>query len=222
MNGKLIFMVEDEKKVLEFNGFLLEQQGFRVETAMTLADAWTFLGNQTPDAIILDRGMPDGDGVSFLQKLRQTSKIPVLLLTGYGEGTDIMFGYDSGCDDYVTKPYDFGVLLAKLKRLLQNAERIPDMITRGLLQLDVVSMQAFLNSKDLLLTQKEFSLLLIFVQNEDEIVSMDYLYEKVWKAPMTGDKNTVQVTVSKLRKKLESTGYDITTLRRQGYVFEKN
>ena len=222
MSERLVLIVEDEEKVQEFNRFLLKRQGFNVKTAMTLSGAWKFLENNTPDAIILDRGMPDGDGVDFLKKLRRTSEIPVLLLTGYSEGTDIVLGYESGCDDYVTKPYEFDVLLAKLKRLLQNAEKVHDTIVRGSLRLDLLAGKAFLNDENMLLTQKEFAVFLLFMQNEGKSISAEYIYEKVWQQPLIGDKNAVQAIVSKLRKKIEPHGYEVAVERGQGYAFMKS
>jgi len=131
MNGKAILLVEDDKKVQGFNKRLLAGEGFVVQTAMTLADARGILEQQATDAMILDIGMPDGNGLDFLRELRQTSGIPVLMLTGYGETSDVIKGFESGCDDYLRKPYTFEELLARLKRLLYRAEQLPETVTRG-------------------------------------------------------------------------------------------
>jgi len=93
-------------------------------------------------------------------------------------------------------------------------------ITKGALSLNVVAVQALLDGKDLGLTQKEFSLLLVLAQNESKTISMEDLYTKAWNAPFVGNKNTLQATVSHLRKKIEASGYGITVLRGRGYVFE--
>ena len=131
MNGKTILLAEDDKKVQGFNSRLLAGEGFAVQTAMTLADAREILEQQATDAMILDIGMPDGNGLDFLRELRQTSGIPVLMLTGYGETSDVIKGFESGCDDYLRKPYTFEELLARLKRLLYRAEQLPETVTRG-------------------------------------------------------------------------------------------
>lgn len=217
----MILLIEDSEDVQDLNKSMLEDEGFTVKTVMTLAEARKSVRQRMPDAIILDIGMPDGNGLDFLREFRKTSKIPVLLLTGYGKDNDIIRGYDNGCNDYLSKPYTFGVLLARLKSLLKSMEQIPERITRGLLSFDVQCGQAFAGGKDLLLTQKEFFLLLLFVQHEGITINADYLYNKVWGKPMNKDNQAVKKAVHRLRTNLEDTGYTITVMRGKGYVFEK-
>lgn len=220
MNGKRVLLIEDNKKVQTFNLDLLTRQGFAVETAMTLADARACLSRQTPDAIILDIGMPDGNGLDFLKELRQTSGIPVLMLTGYSETADIVKGFKDGCDDYLTKPYTFAELLVRLQRLLKNAERVPETVTRGLLILRLASRETFVGSDKLDLTPKDYALLQFFVQNEGRIMQMAYIYETVWGQPMAGDSQAISSAVSRLRKKLKGRGYTISAEYGAGYCFE--
>ena len=221
MNGKTILLVEDDKKVQNFNKRLLAGEGFAVQTAMTLADVGAFLARQTPDIIVLDIGMPDGNGLDFLRELRQTSRIPVLMLTGYGETSDVIKGFESGCDDYLRKPYTFEELLARLKRLLYRAEQLPETVTRGALTLNILAKEAFLNGADLMLTPKDFALLQYFVQNEGRTLDRDVVYEKVWGRPMAGDSQALGSAVSRLRKKLTGCGYTISGEYRNGYRFER-
>jgi len=221
MNGKAILLVEDDKKVQGFNKRLLAGEGFVVQTAMTLADARGILEQQATDAMILDIGMPDGNGLDFLRELRQTSGIPVLMLTGYGETSDVIKGFESGCDDYLRKPYTFEELLARLKRLLYRAEQLPETVTRGALTLNILAKEAFLDGEDLMLTPKDFALLQYFVQNEGRTLDRDVVYEKVWGRPMAGDSQALGSAVSRLRKKLTGCGYTISGEYRNGYRFER-
>jgi len=221
MNGKTILLAEDNKKVQGFNKRLLAGEGFAVQTAMTLADARGILKQQAIDAMILDIGMPDGNGLDFLRELRQTSRIPVLMLTGYGETSDVIKGFESGCDDYLRKPYTFEELLARIKRLLYRVELVPETVTRGRLTLKPAPMIALLDSEDILLTQKEFSLLMLFAQNENKTMSAAYIYEKVWGREMLGDDRALQQRISSLREKIEESGYIIATVRGEGYRFER-
>ena len=221
MNRKTILLVEDDKKVQSFNKRLLAGEGFAVQTAITLADAGAFLARQTPDIIVLDIGMPDGNGVDFLKELRHTSTIPVLMLTGYGETSDVLKGFDSGCDDYLKKPYKFTELLARIKRLLYRVELVPETVTRGRLTLKPAPMIAMLDGEDILLTQKEFSLLMLFTQNEGKTMNAEYIYEKVWGREMLGDDRALQQRISSLREKIEESGYVIATVRGEGYRFEQ-
>ena len=221
MNGKTILLAEDDKKVQSFNKRLLAGEGFAVQTAMTLADARGILEQQAIDAMILDIGMPDGNGLDFLRELRQTSRIPVLMLTGYGETSDVIKGFESGCDDYLRKPYTFAELLARLKRLLYRAEQLPETVTRGALTLNILAKEAFLNGADLMLTPKDFALLQYFVQNEGRTLDRDVVYEKVWGRPMAGDSQALGSAVSRLRKKLTGCGYTISGGYGNGYRFER-
>ncbi|GHU11161.1 DNA-binding response regulator [Betaproteobacteria bacterium] len=220
MNGKLILLVEDDKRVQIFNKRLLEGEGFTVEIALTLAEARALVVRQPPSAIILDIGMPDGSGLDFLRELRLKSGVPVLLLTGYDNDKDIVKGFELGCDDYLPKPYTFEVLLARLKRLLKSAEHVLSPISYGSLTLDINHRRAYHSGKDLSLRQKEFALLLLFVQMNGKAVSGEYLYEKIWGQPIGGDKNALQVAISRLRKKLEISGMNVHYERGSGYMLE--
>ena len=120
MEKDMILLVEDNKKVQKFNKRMLERNNFTIETAFTLAEARDILTRQTPSVIILDVGMPDGNGLDFLREFRKTSQIPVLLLTGYRIDTGFVKSFTTDRDDYLAKPYEFEVLLGRIKRLLQN------------------------------------------------------------------------------------------------------
>ena len=220
--GKTVLLVEDSKKVQNYNKRMLEDAGFITEPAGTLAAAWESIERQMPDAIILDIGMPDGNGLDFLRKLRNTSKVPVLLLTGNDKNEDIVKGFKSGCDDYLPKPYIFDVLLVRLKRLLERAELVPERITRGALSLDIQSGRAFTNGSDLGLTPKDFDLLRYFAQNTDRLISAPHLYESVWGQPMIDDNRALKVAASRLRTKLEGSGFTIIfDKENNGYCFVK-
>jgi DNA-binding response OmpR family regulator len=111
--------------------------------------------------------------------------------------------------------------LTRIEALLRRTSRVPEMLSKGTLTLDPLAGQAFFNGVDLLLSQKEFSLLLLFFQNEDKILSAEHIFEKVWKAPLGEDKNTLQALISTLRKKIEKSGYGIIARRGKGYVFSR-
>jgi len=222
MNGRLILLVEDMQEVQNYNKRMLEDEGFAVETAMTLADARAVLARKTPEIIVLDRGMPDGEGADFLRTLRaEGNKIPVLLLTGYGESTDVVEGFKSGCDDYLTKPYTFDVLLVRLERLLNSAGQVPQMVRTGSLQLAISSHQAFLNGKNMGLSVTEFFLLLYFTQNERKTTSAECLYESIWGQPMNDNNQAVRTAVSRLRTKLKGSEFVIDFEWSEGYRFCK-
>ena len=223
MNNKVILCVEDNLQVQLFNKPLLEAKGFTVKLALTLAAAGEIIGRETPDLIILDVHLPDGNGLDFLRQLRKTSTVPVLALTNDDQEKDIVLGFESGCDDYVAKPYTFPVLYARIEALLRRAATNAETLIKGGLTLDKASNRAYLNGNDLPLKPKEFALLQTLAQNEGTIMSAVQLYERIWKAPLGDDKRTLQTHISSLRKKLETEdfGYTISTVYGAGYCFEK-
>jgi len=221
MTGKRILLVEDDKRIQAFNRELFEGQGFFVRTAMTLAEAKASISQQMPEVIVLDLNLPDGNGLDFLRDLRRTSKVPVLLLTGLGRDEDVIVGFESGCNDYLAKPYAFEVLLVRVKNLLHGAEQVPDAVSIGALKLDMLANRAYIDGEDLSLTDKEFAIIRLLVQNEGDVVSADDVYERIWGQPMAGDRNALQVAITRLRKKIEPAGYNIISMRGKGYVFTK-
>jgi DNA-binding response OmpR family regulator len=223
-NEKCILLVEDNEKIMSGNIRKFRREGYDVTAALTLAEARASLALHRPDAIVLDIMLPDGSGLEFIQELRasENAGIPVLLLTGLGAKEDIVQGLTSGGDDYLTKPYDFNELLARVGALLRRAERVPDVITKGRLTFDLTANVASLDGTDLLLAQKEFALLLIFAQNPERFFSTEYLYEKVWKTPIPSDSSALRSTIKRLRSKIEGCGWCIGWLRNEGYIFEKS
>ncbi len=216
---KMILLVEDNEKILRGNKRMLMWEGFAVETATTLAQAYERISASRPSAIVLDIMLPDGSGMDFLKKLRsgKHKDVPVLLLTGLGGQDNIVSGFEQGADDYLTKPYDFPILLARLQALLRRAGRVPEQIANGRLRLDLSAQIAFLDDVDLLLTQKEFAVLLLLVQNLGSFVVGDYIYEKVWGAPLSANNNAFKSTIKRLRSKLENSGFLIEWSRDEGY-----
>lgn len=221
--GKRILLIEDNEKIMQGNKRMLEWEGYTIDTAATLSEAHTKLNAHRPALIILDIMLPDGSGLDLMRELRESTDagIPILLLTGLTTQEDILYGLRSGGDDYLTKPYDFNILLARSEALLRRSERVPEFITRGRLVLDVAAGVAFIDGMDLLLAKKEFALLLIFVQNPDRFLDGEYLYEKVWKQPLAGDANALKSSIKRLRSKIDGSGWQIEWSRGGGYCFEK-
>jgi DNA-binding response OmpR family regulator len=188
---------------------------------MTLREARERMGTAEPDAIVLDIMLPDGSGLDFMRALRQESNIPILLLTGLTTPEDVVRGLTEGGDDYLTKPYDFDILLARIQALLRRAGQLPDTLTKGSVKIDITSHRAFLFGRDLLLKPKEFDVLLYLARHEGTHVSAAALYEKVWGQEMGDSDSAVKFQVSSLRKKLEDSGYTVVSSRGEGYCFEK-
>jgi DNA-binding response OmpR family regulator len=220
MSKSLILLVEDNEQIMRGNERMLKRRGYEVTTALTLAEARETMETQFPHLIVLDIMLPDGSGLAFMRNLRQHSQVPILLLTGLTAPEDVVRGLSQGGDDYLTKPYDFEVLLARVEALLRRAQQVPEVITKGSLSLDVAASAAMLDGANLLLTQKEFALLLLFFQNEGRSMDAEYLYEKVWKLPMLSDTNALKNAIRRLRTKIDGSGWRIEWSRGEGYRLE--
>lgn len=220
---KCILLVEDNEKIMQGNKRLLERNGYEIVSAASLLAARTAVKEKKPDAIVLDIMLPDGSGLAFIQELRESKNrgVPVLLLTGLTTQEDIVRGLTEGGDDYLTKPYDFPVLLARIEALIRRAALVPERIYKEHFMLDITAGVAFLDGKDLYLTQKEFSLLLIFIQNPGRFFEAEYLYEKTWNATMSGDNQALKKAIHRLRGKLTGSGWHVAWSRGEGYCFER-
>jgi len=216
-----VLCVEDNIQVQTLNKNLLEDKGFTVSLAMTIAEAREAVSRDMPGLIILDIHLPDGSGLDFLRELRKTSKVPVIALTNNKEEQDIIEGLKSGCDDYIPKPYSFSILYARIDAVLRRTGRLPEIITKGVLTINPLAGQAFLSGTDIGLKPKEFALLLLFAENEGRVLDAEFLYTKVWNAPLADGKLTLQKRVSDLRSKLEDGGADhtISMIYGKGYMF---
>jgi len=218
MNSQIL-CVEDDPQIQAANKLLLETKGFTVKLAMTIAEAKKAVEQEMPALIVLDIRLPDGSGLDLLRELRKTSAVPVIALTNNNTEKDIVIGLESGCDDYVPKPYTFSILYARIEALFRRSARIPEVVGKDRLSLDLTAGIATVEGTDLLLTHKEFALLLVFVQNEERFVDSEYLYEKVWKASMAGNSGAVRKTVSTLRGKISGSGWTISWSNGEGYIF---
>ena len=221
-NKGLVLLVEDNEALNMSNSRALTLRGYKVLKALTLAQGRRSLSETEPDIILLDIELPDGNGISFCKEIRDKTGAHILFLTAKIDHENMVYGLQYGGDDYITKPFHPEELLARIDAVMRRRmidKKPVQTISKGPLILDVVATQAFINDKDLTLTPKEFSLLLLLMQNEGTVLSAEYVYAGVWKAPLVGDKNSMQAIISKLRQKIEHTGYYIDSIRGQGYIF---
>lgn len=216
-----ILLVEDEPVVQSNNMKILQRRGHSIKLALTLGEARAIMEKEPPRAIILDLQLPDGNGLDFLREVRETSDVPILILTALGTSNDIIRGLDMGGDDYLTKPYDLDVFLSRVETLLRRTSTIPEVLVYGQLKLYPASGRVVMEDKDMLLSQKEYSILQLFVQHPERILTAEYIYEKVWGQKMAQDDNPLKVAISKLRTKLADSKYTVTASRGEGYYIER-
>lgn len=223
MKGKRLLLVEDNEKILRGNQRLLEWEGYEVDVARTLEQAEQCFEARRPDAVILDIMLPDGNGLEYMKALRQGREgdVPILLLTGLTSQEDVIQGLAAGGDDYLTKPYDFPILLARIEALLRRQTGFRRHCRQESLCWISPPVRRVWKGGILLLTQKEFALLSLFVQNQGQVISGEYLYEKVWKTSTAGDTQALKTAVARLRNKIRESGFCIVSARGEGYCLEQ-
>jgi two-component system OmpR family response regulator len=216
-----VLVVEDEKKMGELLKRGLQQEGYSVDLASNGEDA-VWLGTENDyDAMILDIGLPDVDGLEVCRSLRQAGRwVPVLMLTARDAVPDRIAGLDVGADDYVTKPFSFAELLARLRALIRRgAVERPTRLEVGDLALDPAARRVWRGEAEIDLTSKEFALLEFFMRHPGEVLSRTLIMEHVWDFAYEGGSNVVDVYVRHLRDKIDRpfAKRSIETVRGAGY-----
>ncbi len=218
-----ILVVEDEQSVLELLKVGFSYAGYRIETVERGWDALTFLQTREVDLVVLDIVLPDIDGFEVCRRIRERGlDVPILMLTGMREVGDRVKGLNMGADDYLTKPFSFDELLARVRALLRRSGRKkePVVLTAGDLILDVETRLVKKGGKVIRLTPTEFSLLELFMRHPRRVFTRETLLTRVWGQDYVGDTNVVDVHVSHLRTKLgDRPPRLIVTIYGVGYAF---
>lgn len=233
MAEQLILIVDDEKPIVDILKFNLQKEGFETIEAYDGATGLQLAMEKNPDLILLDVMLPEMDGFTVCKEIRVKSQVPIILLTAREEEVDKVLGLELGADDYITKPYSVRELLARIKANLRRTKKVqtisaPDhsgMITYGRLNIDTERFEVTKDGKPVEITVREFELLKFLASQPDKIFSREKLLEKVWKYEYYGDLRTVDVTVRRLREKLEDNPGEpdfVVTKRGIGYYFNKN
>jgi DNA-binding response OmpR family regulator len=223
MQGARILVVDDDADVRGLVRELLERAGASVREAADGREALRVLYDVRPEVIVLDVTMPELDGWQTLERIRDLTAVPVLMLTARDTELEKVRGLKEGADDYVTKPFGRQELLARVEALLRrSAGRTdwgPDRETYGdgRVSVDVTRAEVRVDDREIQLTPMEFRLLLTFMRNPGQVLSRDQLLELVWGHPEAVDAGQVKVTVSYLRRKLGDAGGLIETVRGFGY-----
>jgi two-component system copper resistance phosphate regulon response regulator CusR/two-component system response regulator QseB len=216
-----ILIVEDERKVGQFIERSLSEVAYSAQWVRTRAEASDALAESTFDAIVLDLGLPDGDGLDLLREWRAAGfNEPVLILSARDALQDRVRGLNVGADDYLAKPFSFEELLARLRSLLrrQGGKKTTSFEHRGV-KLDLLARTVECDGKPVDLTSREFALLELFMQNQGRVLTRTMIAEKVWDSYSDLDTNLLDVYMRRLRKKLEFTPDKqlFKTLRGVGY-----
>jgi DNA-binding response OmpR family regulator len=202
-----ILVVEDEGSIASFVSLYLKNAGYTVRTASTGSEALSQVAAQMPGLIVLDLMLPDIDGIEVCKRIRQSSDVPILMLTARDEDVDKIIGLEVGADDYLTKPFNPRELVARVKSILRRAtperrDRESEVIEHGDLHIDAGRREVHVGEEEIQLAPKEFDLLWELLDHRGLVLTRDQLLERVWGYTFAGDTRTVDVHVRQLRRKL--------------------
>ncbi len=231
MDAKKVLIIEDEQSISDIIKFNLTKEGFEVETAYDGQEGLDMALSHNPNLILLDVMLPSMDGFQVCKKIRESKNTPILMLTAKEEEVDKVLGLELGADDYITKPFGMRELIARIKANIRRTEFVDDLKNEpsnvqnfGNLAIDMNRYEVRKNNKALELTLREFELLKYLAEKENRVFSREQLLEEVWGYEYYGDIRTVDVTVRRLREKLEDDSSDpkyIMTKRGIGYYFRR-
>lgn len=222
-----ICLIEDEQKVASFITKGLEEQGYNVKTAGDGTSALKLLQQEQFDLLIMDVMLPDTNGIELCRTVRQKdTQTPILMLTALNQVHDKVAGLKAGADDYLVKPFHFSELLARMEALMRRNKNAEEnhVLTFDDLTLDTWSKTAERAGKKITLTAKEYTLLELFMQNPNKILSREYIAEKVWEIGFDTGTNFIDVYVNYLRKKIEKDFNSklIHTVIGMGYILKQS
>jgi two-component system, OmpR family, alkaline phosphatase synthesis response regulator PhoP len=217
---KTILVVDDEPNIIELLRLYLEKDGFKVLAAADGDEAVQLHRSHGPDLVIVDLMLPGRDGFEVCRSIRRDADTPILMLTARSDDVDAIVGLELGADDYVTKPFNPRVLMARVKAVLRrsygpSAAGRPSEV--GELRIDPRRREATVGERRLDLRAREFDLLVALARDPGVVLSRDVLLENVWSTDFPGETRTVDVHVAELRKKLGDDGPAIETVRGVGY-----
>ena len=206
--AKRILLVDDEPLIIKGLKYTLEQEGYETMSAMDGEEALSLFFSNSIDLVLLDVMLPKLDGIQVCQRIRESSNVPIIMLTAKGEDMDKILGLEYGADDYMTKPFNILEVKARIKNILRRASqpnsnddkkivRVRDLVV------NIINRSVTLGGKEVRLTAKEFDLLQLFINNRGKVFSREAMLETVWKYDYMGDARTVDVHIRRLREKIE-------------------
>lgn len=223
--GKLcILLIEDDKDLLKVNTIMLELEGYHVSKAENIKQAKAKMEEQEFDLIILDVLLPDGNGFELCKSIRQTNDVKILFLSALNTKQNVIEGLRAGGDDYLAKPYLTEEFLLRIRALLrrckQNEMNNTERHNTGIIQWNDQSKKAYVKENNLCLAPKEYSILQLLCQDDEQYFSADEIYEKVWGETTLNHVDTVHNHIYQIRNKLQSYGILILYKRGRGYKIQ--
>ena len=230
-----ILVIEDDEGLNRGICFTMTKEGYRVLSAQDLSQGSKLFGENPVELIILDLGLPDGDGLVFCKNVRTLSTLPIIMLTARDLETDEVIGFETGADDYITKPFSLSVLKVRVSALLRRSTGLNEMLPQSKLQwlsshnirLCKDNMKVYQDTKEIDLSATEYKLLKLFLEHRGQVLLKEQILEAIWdKDANFVDDNTLPVNIRRLRKKLEENPSQpklIKTIHGMGYIWiERN
>ncbi len=216
-----ILIADDEKKMLVLLKDFLEREDFQIITANDGREAYDkFIEDDSIGLVILDIMMPYMTGLEVCEKIRETSGVPIIMLTAKTREIDELFGFNRGADEYIRKPFSPSVLVARVKALLKRTIKLNIVYSDGVLHFDFDNHITKVNDEDIKLSKIEYRLLQYFIDNKSNVLTREQILNSVWGFDYVGTDRTVDTTINRLRGKLKSCSNYIETVHGFGYRFE--
>lgn len=219
-----ILIVDDNKQITAILKKYCEREGYDVLLASDGVSALNIFETEQLDLILLDVMMPKLDGFSVCKKIRETSTIPIIMITARNEDVDRIMGLDIGADDYIVKPFSNNEVMARIRAVLRRLKVENSTIeSYDNIIVDIENYEVRINNEDIFLTKKEFELLWLLIKNPNKVFSRDSLLDLIWGYDYYGDNRTIDSHIKRLRSKLSDEDHDkwqITTVWGVGYKFE--
>ncbi|MDD3026311.1 MAG: response regulator transcription factor [Aliarcobacter skirrowii] len=220
---KLILIVEDEEDMLELLEYTLQKEGYDTIGFLNVdKNVRKVLDEENIDLILMDRNLPNIEGTTFIKELRVSGySNPVIYITAKDKENDILEGFEAFADDYITKPFNLKELIARVKAVIKRTSKELEFIKAKDIVYNFANKKFYIDNKEIELTQLESSLLFEFINNQDILLSRDYLLEKVWKDSLDKKEKTVNVAIKRLKSKIDPKAKKnyIKAVRGEGYIF---
>lgn len=218
-----ILLVEDNESIILGLEYLLSQEGYGVETAKSIREADDAVRKETPDLILLDISLPDGNGFDFCRRVKKDGDIPVIFLTAREEETDVVNGLDLGADDYIVKPFRNRELVSRIKSVLRRNGKGSLLLQCGDIVLNLETGKVTRGQREILLTKLEYKILSTMMSYPGKLFTREEILSGIWDISNNFvNDNTLTVTVKRIREKLgDENGETIKTVRGLGYRIEK-
>lgn len=206
LENSKILVIEDDKSILNFLSISLSTNGYEVISSSSGIEGISLCFTENPDLVLLDLGLPDIDGLVVIEQLRQSCDLPIIVVSARGQEREKVEALDSGADDYITKPFYIGELLARVRVALRKKQpkvAAPEIFTLDTFQLDFLKRKVFVDDTEIHLTPIEYKLLVLLVENAGKVLTHRYIIKSIWGYSGDDDSQSLRVFMANLRRKIE-------------------